>query len=763
MEKKVPTIDDGLNLPSLADARIAPDGSQVIYTVTAPDWEENEYVSQIWIVGAEGGKPRQLTFAKQSSQSPRWSPDGQWIAFISKRKEDEHSQIYRMSVLGGEAERLTKNETDVQTIAWSPDGSAIAYLAPEVESDAHKARKEKYGDYHVEDQDAIRTHLWLLILEGKKTQKLAGDDTLHVTDLDWHPDEDKIAFSARPTPDARAGYLGNIYVVDLNTLTVNVLVEEYCFSPRWSPDGNQIVYYEVDAPGFYMPDHLSVISADGGVKQTIHSLSVDLMALLDWGKDGIYFTGIQNCTIHLFCVDPKTGECFQCSPEDVPGWLSMAFTFTEDFSLGATTMQDRDHCGEITLLDLAGGEFRRLTDHNADIADWRLATSEPIQWTSSDGTVIEGVLSKPDDFDPTKQYPLLVIIHGGPRWTSMTARMNLLERRYYPFHQWAAKGALILQPNYRGSAGYGPDFRKLNVRNLGIGDYEDVISGVDALIEKGWVDADRVGAMGWSQGGYISAFITTYSDRFKAVSVGAGIASWYTYYVNTDIHPFTRVYLEATPWEDPDIYATTAPISYINKAQTPTLIQHGEFDRRVPIANAYELYQGLQDMGIEAKLVVYKGMPHGITKPRLNRQVAEENLNWFNRWIWGEEPEGEPAPPCYIAIASSDKAIEVSHWARRDSAHFRVFSGQDGLLAELVTDSGEGYDLKPEAVSTVAAQIAKQIKEAGWSKLVLYTGTVEKEPSALIYLGCLQVAAGIVSEVTVEHKPLADFDADAES
>src|SRR5204863_6912793 len=235
---------------------------------------------------------------------------------------------------------------------------------------------------------------------------------------------------------------------------------------------------------------------------------------------------------------------------------------------------------------------RILTDVSAQYKDYRLATREVVQWKSSDGATIEGILIKPADYDSARKYPLLVVIHGGPTGADTPV---LTPDRYYPIEQFAAKGALILKPNYRGSAGYGEKFRSLNVRNLGLGDYQDVISGVDHLIDRGMVDRNRVGAMGWSQGGYISAFITCYSDRFKAVSVGAGISDWMTYYVNTDIRPFTRQYLGSTPWEDPEIYRKTSPITYVSRARTPTLIQHGDQDKRVPPPNAYELYQALKD------------------------------------------------------------------------------------------------------------------------------------------------------------------------
>jgi len=215
--------------------------------------------------------------------------------------------------------------------------------------------------------------------------------------------------------------------------------------------------------------------------------------------------------------------------------------------------------------------------------------------------------------------------------------MDYYHNAYAENQYLASRGYAVLRPNYRGSAGYGEKFRALNVRNLGVGDYEDVISGVDALIAKGIVDKDRVGSMGWSEGGYISAFITCYSDRFKAVSVGAGISDWMTYYVNTDIHPFTRQYLKATPWDDPEIYRKTSPITYVSRAKTPTLIQHGDQDKRVPPPNSFELYQALKDRGVPVKLILYKGFGHPINKPKQQRAVMEHNYEWFSKYIWGED------------------------------------------------------------------------------------------------------------------------------
>jgi dipeptidyl aminopeptidase/acylaminoacyl peptidase len=282
----------------------------------------------------------------------------------------------------------------------------------------------------------------------------------------------------------------------------------------------------------------------------------------------------------------------------------------------------------------------KLSDLGAQVAAWPAHAREVVRWKSQDGAEIEGVLHKPANFETGRRYPLLVVIHGGP--TGVSRPDPYASARHYPIDGWLAKGALVLEPNYRGSAGYGAAFRALNVRNLGIGDAWDVLSGIDALVAQGLVDKDRVGSMGWSQGGYISAFLATkHSERFKALSVGAGISNWVTYYVNTDIHPFTRQYLKATPWDDPKVYADTSPMTYITQAKTPTLIQHGDRDARVPIPNAFELYQGLRDQHVPTELMIFRGFGHGLDKPKANRAAMERNMEWFVKYLWPGEKNTE--------------------------------------------------------------------------------------------------------------------------
>ena len=412
-----------------------------------------------------------------------------------------------------------------------------------------------------------------------------------------------------------------------------------------SPDGKFLLYGSAagDTSSYYYQNgHLMKQALVGGPPQRLAAAFDEDLGQLAWTASGVYAVAWQKTKRHVFRIDPSTGMVtpFATTPDVIGG-----VDFSADGSTMAFTGQTATTLSEVYRAVVGSDRLSAptaLTSMSEQVSGWSLGSSEVISWKSKDGATIEGVLHKPKDFDPARRYPLLVLIHGGPTGIDYP---QAVYGSVYPVHQWLAKGALVLRPNYRGSAGYGETFRSLNVRNLGVGDAWDVLSGVDFLVKQGMVDTTRMGAMGWSQGGYISAFLTTTTARFKAISVGAGISDWMTYYVNTDIHPFTRQYLKATPWDDPQIYAKTSPMTYIKQARTPTQIQHGEFDRRVPIPNAYQLLQGLQDRGVPARLIVYKGFGHGINKPKERLAAVWHNWQWFGKYLWGEEIELPlPAP-----------------------------------------------------------------------------------------------------------------------
>ncbi len=652
-----------LSLHSAGDPKISPDGSAVVYTVRRADWEENRFDAELWLA-RRGEEPFQMTRTEgESSSDPKWSPDGSWIAFAADRGQG--SQIWLISPRGGEARPLTAVEDGVSAFEWAPDGARMAVAITDRQDPERKKLEETYGAYSIEDHDFRNTHLWLLDVKAARAEgdgaelpaDANGDDDedggeeeenpspfrrltsgadFTVDTFRWSPDGTRIAFDHRPDPRVESSSEADLSIVDVESAEVTALVVQAGpdRDPHWSPDGVWVLFSTGDGdPLYYLNSELAKVPAGGGDPVVLTEAFDEAASAVTWLPDGIRFLALDRTTQKLFRLDPETGEIAGVIVDDAPR-IIWSVDFSKDGRTWAFQGEGIDTLDEVYRVDPGEDRARRITSSTNQTDGWAMGSREVVEWASEDGATIEGILLKPDGFDPSEKHPLLVIIHGGPSWLSLPVRAYT---SVYPVQQWLEKGAVILMPNYRGSAGYGEAFRSLNVRNLGVGDAWDVLSGVDHLVAQGFIDSDRVGAMGWSQGGYISAFLTTTSDRFAAISVGAGISNWMTYYVNTDIHPFTRHYLQGTPWSDPEIYAVTSPMSHINDASTPTLIQHGEFDRRVPTPNAYELYQGLQDVGVPVELVIYKGFGHGISKPREQLAAVWHNWQFFARWIWDEE------------------------------------------------------------------------------------------------------------------------------
>ncbi|MBV9786946.1 MAG: S9 family peptidase, partial [Chloroflexi bacterium] len=357
-----------------------------------------------------------------------------------------------------------------------------------------------------------------------------------------------------------------------------------------------------------------------------------------WTERGIFASYVDGCCIRIAQLGTE-----QVTPLDLQGIFPAAGFHANQAGQIALIGTNADTLPEAYLATPAADEtqwqVRQLSNFGSSAKNWDWGTVETIRWTSTDGTEIEGVLRKPGNFDPTKRYPLVFVVHGGPMWYSAAYLLTSYERNYYPAVQMVHQDVLVLSPNYRGSVGRGQAFAELNVNNLGIGDLWDIESAINYLAEQGYVDPDNVGCMGWSQGGYISAFAGLHSTRFRAVSVGAGVSDWYTYHISNDVPHFTNDYLSGSPFRSRDLYIKTAPMSNIANAKTPTLIQHGSDDKRVPLSNALELYRGLREMDVPAELFVFPGMGHPITKPRENHAVLHQNLTWFSHYLLGTELE----------------------------------------------------------------------------------------------------------------------------
>ena len=704
----VATLAESLSRTSIRAPAISPDARSIAYLQRETNWKDDEFVWQLWRADVGSGKTVQLTRGKKSVGAAAWSPDGRWLAFVTEReanviepyaavekdlasKESTASkdggksatdaakpaakQIWLIAPDGGEAWPLTKSETDVDEFQWSKDGKRIVFTAAEPANKAVKARRERYSSYDVVEKDFEQHQLWwvdaeaaIKVLQPQTAQQLTSDPTLSIKTFAISPQSNRIAFSAGHNPLLAFIKDEDIYLMDLprtgsaaGAVSKIVALPGPDSSPMFSLDGKQLAFVSsLGQPNFFYANrHIALVDLAAVLKRPAVSAADvrDLTRSFDedpnaiaWVPSGLYFDATQKMTAKLFRLDPSTWQIQPVSADD--RLIINEATVTPDGDAIAFTADDATHLTELYFSSTKAFAPKKLTDLTAQVSSWKLGSVEVVSWKSKDGTVIEGVLHKPADYDPRRKYPLLVKIHGGPTGVSQP---RFLPNDYaYPVQAFLEKGALILEPNYRGSAGYGAKFRALNVRNLGVGDMWDVMSGVDSLIAKGLVDPNKLASMGWSQGGYISAFLTTHTDRFKAISVGAGISDWTTYYVSTDITPFTLQYLGATPWDDPQIYAKTSPITTIRQAKTPTLIQQGSADHRVPVPDSFELYRGLLDQHVDSRLILYTGFGHGIDKPKSALALLQANLDWFSHFIWNE-----PIPKDSALYGSSE--LEAAH------------------------------------------------------------------------------------------------------
>jgi dipeptidyl aminopeptidase/acylaminoacyl peptidase len=531
--KHTPSIEEILNLKYVDSPQISPDGRFIAYELQETNWKDNQFIRQLWLVNVATGRSFQLTHGKQSADEASWSPDGTWLSFVTERNPDAVEpipvtngevggkpaarQIWLISPEGGEAWQLTKSETDVGRFRWSKDSRYIAFTANTPETKSTKDRKEKYDDYEVFEKDYRQNQLWSVdVTEAERNHlprgasKLITDLSINVSDFAWSPDSAEIAFTATANP--LLAFMGNqaIYLLEVsnnNAVKKIVTLPGPYFSPMFSPDGKQLAFLTwLGQPDFFYANcHIAVVEIAKVLDKSAATL-LDVRDLtpkfdevpspVEWGPDAIYFTAYQKTMVDLFRINPRTGDIRQIASAEP--LVIEGVSFTRDFETMAYVSEDASHMTELYISDVESFSPKKLTDMTAQVKDWTLGSSEVISWKSQDGTEIEGVLYKPADYDRNRKYPLFVDIHGGPADTS---RSTLSPAEYaYPVQLFLAKGALVLKPNYRGSAGYGAAFRSLNVRNLGVGEMWDVMSGVDYLIAQGGVDPNLLCAMGSSWG-----------------------------------------------------------------------------------------------------------------------------------------------------------------------------------------------------------------------------------------------------------------------
>jgi dipeptidyl aminopeptidase/acylaminoacyl peptidase len=655
------TLDDILKYRNVTEVQIALDGKRAAFVVSEADFDENLLRTNIHVVDAAGKSTIRLTSGSRRDDTPRWSPDGNWIAFLSeregkpkKKEKDENEkprkQIWIISPAGGEARQLTSGNFAVSALAWSPDGARIAFVATEGPSEDEQKRKKDKDDALVVDSDIKRGRLHIVSVADGKTEELTGADR-HVTALSFSPRGDEIAFADQPTPKVPDEFNSVVRVIDVATRRVRELAggDTTNRSPRWSPDGKWIAFEATSRTDWAANSWIHVAPAAGGASRSVTQANDEEIVQFEWAEDsaGLYFVARKRVDQNVWrvgldgkltAVDSRPGVAREIAvAAGTMAWVHESPTEPADVWF-ATLKPARRVLG-------LGPAPRKVTDLNAYVAELALGKTQVVTWKNkTDSMDMEGLLVTPPGDTPGKPRPLLVVVHGGPAGVFQSTLS--LRRGAYPIQAFASQGYVIFQPNPRGSGGYGEVFRKANVKDWGYADYRDIQDGVDELVARGVADKDRMGVMGWSYGGYMTSWTITQTSRFKAASVGAGVTNLFSMYGTTDIPPFQESYFGVPPWQDRELYARHSAMSFVDKVTTPTLIQHGAEDRRVPLSQGEELYTALRARGVATEMVKYPRTPHGIQEPKLIRDAMMRNLEWFDRYVMGNASAAKwHAPP----------------------------------------------------------------------------------------------------------------------
>ena len=636
------TVDDVMALKGVGDVAISPDGKRIAYVVTERNTEANVTNSDVWVVSATGGDARRVTSGPRADRSPQWSADGSWIAFLSDRT-DRRAQVFGIDPSGGEAWQITRHESAVSSYKLSPDAKRVVYVAGSPASRAEQDLDRARGKAIVRDSAyaSAFNRLWEVVLNAREPAngRAISPEGLHVTAVVWGPDSRALAFSAQPQPTLVAGSQGAAYVqsepgAESRALTSLPGLETVV---GWTPELGLLIESSGEFIGMQNVRVMTVPITGG-----------DPVSLTDALDEDASFVSA-SATALLVEAAVKTGRALfriplaQGKPSGPPQRVSTD-RFNSGFQSRAGTLafisETSNEPPEVYAS--AGATFapRRLTSTNPQAAEFGHGAQRVVTWKSAaDTESIEGVLTLPVGYREGTKVPLLVVVHGGPAGVSGARYPSA--GTAYPVQIFSSLGYAVLQPNFRGSTGYGKRFRSLNQGDILGKDWIDVNSGVDAMIRMGIADSTKMGLMGWSYGGFQTFWGITQTRRFAAASSGAGVNDLTAFFSQTDISDYLGMLLNSAPWEKPELYVERSAYRKVKDVTTPLLIQSGDADRRVSPEQSIQFYEAMKRIGkAPTKLVLYPGQGHGINDPRLAKDRMLRNVEWFTYWIpvTGQKP-----------------------------------------------------------------------------------------------------------------------------
>lgn len=625
-----------VQLKSVTDVDLSPDENIIVYSVRIPrsiQEEPGPAYSELWLLDRQTSEKRQLTQSGIISRTPQWSPDGKYVAFISQRREHHtQSQVYVLPVDGGEAFLLTSAPSGVRNFRWSPDGETIAYTATDPLSPEQESQRKMGFNQRVVDQDHRYHRLFTINVKSKESKPL-HEENFAVWDFEWSPDGSTFIVQASDRPTVDDSFMfKKLYFLPATGGSMKKFIETEgkLGTMAWSPDGEKIAY--MGATALHDPTDGSIFIASVQ-EQTTRNLTTDYEGTVTWigwyDDSTIFFTAEERQRTVARTITVEDGEM---KPIITEGPNFSSISFSRKSGVIAASASTYEHPSEVFSGDIEAGILNRHTDSNPKLTDVWLGPYEIVTWEAQDGLTIEGLLLKPKDFQEDRKYPLVAQIHGGPE-AAYTDGWNTSYNRWTQL--LAQHGIMVFFPNYRASTGRGVEFTMANHRDLAGKEFQDVLDGIDYLIDKGLVDPDRVGIGGASYGGYFSAWgATRYSERFAAAVTFAGASNRISSAGTTDaVFEFSLVHWDLRIYDHFGLVFDRSPIAHIHNAKTPVLIGHGENDRRVDSGQAWELYRALQFAGVETEFIVYPGAGHGLSTTQHQLDFLKRSLQWFERYL----------------------------------------------------------------------------------------------------------------------------------
>jgi dipeptidyl aminopeptidase/acylaminoacyl peptidase len=622
-KSKLLTPEASLNLRTISDLQYSPDGTRLAFVVTEPPKGTGRN-RHIWVHDNQTmGGVRQFTFSAKSESSPRWSPGGKQLAFLSDRGEQQ--QIYLMRADVGEGIALTKGKRAVKSFEWSPDGKQIAFLAPDAKTDAEEKREKDKDDAHVADKEDKRARLWLADVATGEARALTPS-TWDVSEVAWAPTGDHLIIKAtdRPQSDENTERIFNVQASD--GATKLLLAPRGPFNEqRLSASGTTLSFVgsREDGPE---PHDLHLLPLNARAARNLTGASLDRpVEDYHWQKDGSIVLVAANGFGSLFVKYAGDGTKQDLAASPVP---------TGSVALGsggeiAYVSQNATHPQELWLWDQKTAP-QQISHLNDSWTQFTLSVPEYYKYKSFDDVEIEAALLRPQGADPKAKLPLIALIHGGPtgRWSDSIETWGQL---------LATHGYAVFYPNIRGSVGYGQKFVESNRGDWGGGDFKDVMAGVKDLVDRGIADPNRLGIGGWSYGGYMAEWAITQTNDFKVAVSGAGMANLISEFGMED-HPAGDEWFYGVPWEKPEGFLNSSPFLHLKNAKTPTLVLQGDADTIDPLGQSQELYRGLKRYGVEAELVVYPREPHGFHEEKHMLDRLNRILAWYDKYLHGATP-----------------------------------------------------------------------------------------------------------------------------